>query len=194
MLDEKVTITTDDLKRGDQIAFRHLFTNFYENLCSYGYTIVRDMDEAEDIVQKIYCKLWDQRVDLNIHTSIKSYLYRAVHNDCLNRLKQQKRHSKHNTSYSYSLPSTSNPQDGTLTYSELKQQVVKTLDTLPPQCKKVFELSRVEQLSYVEIGKRLNLSVNTVENHMSKALKLMRQGLKDFLPILLLLISKIDRI
>jgi RNA polymerase sigma-70 factor (ECF subfamily) len=143
------------------------------------------MDEAEDVVQKMFCKLWDQRTELNIKTSIKSYLYRAVHNSCLNRIKQTKTRAEHNQRYTYNMPDTAG--SSSIEYSELQQQIAKALETLPPKCREVFELSRMQQLSYAEIAERLGISANTVENHIAKALKLLRGSLKDFLAILLIL-------
>lgn len=185
-----IDITAERLVEGDHSAYEQIFRQWYEALCNYACSIVRDMDEAEDIVQKTFCKLWDQRAEVVIHTSIKSYLYRIVHNDCINRVKQRKVRMEHNQNYAYSMVHTVDNVSGQLAYSELERQAAKALEELPPQCKKVFELSRLEQLSYAEIAMQLGISTNTVENHMSKALRLMRQGLKDFLPFLLLFILK----
>lgn len=166
--------------------YKQLFSLWYEPLCGYAYSILRNMDEAEDTVQKMFCKLWDQRKELNIKTSIKSYLYRAVHNSCLNKLKQTKTRAEHNQHYLHSMPET--VASSNIEYSELQQQINRALEKLPPKCREVFELSRVQQFSYAEIASKLNISTNTVENHIAKALKLLRGSLKDFLAILLLLV------
>jgi RNA polymerase sigma-70 factor (ECF subfamily) len=143
------------------------------------------MDEAEDVVQKMFCKLWEQRTQLNIKTSVKSYLYRAVHNSCLNKIKQAKARFEHNQRYAYSMPEAAG--SNSVEYSELQLQIGKVLEELPPKCREVFEMSRMQHLSYAEIAGKLNISTNTVENHIAKALKLLRNSLKEFLAILVML-------
>ena len=181
-------IQAEQLKSGNHAAYKQLFTIWYEPLCSYAFSIVRSMDEAEDIVQKMFCKLWDQRNELNIKTSVKSYLYRAVHNSCLNKIKQTKTRTEHDQLYAYNTSDGLSNDANNVEYSELQQQVNRALEKLPPKCKEVFELSRMQQLSYAEIADKLQISTNTVENHIAKALKLLRSGLKEFLAILLILV------
>jgi RNA polymerase sigma-70 factor, ECF subfamily len=182
---EKDTITL--LLEGDHSAFEQLFDDYFDALCRYAYSIVRDMDDAEDAVQKTFCKLWDQRGELNIHTSISFYLYRMVHNDCLNRIKQKKLHQEHNLNYSNMVHTDNDTVNDYMASTELQEAINKALDTLPPQCRRVFELSRNEQLSYAEIAEELGISNNTIENHISKALKLMRIELNEFLAIMIIL-------
>lgn len=145
------------------------------------------MDEAEDVVQKTFCKLWDQREALNIQSSISSYLYRIVHNDCLNSIHQQTSHQEHNLNYISAIGGETNSTIEHVESSELQLAIEQAFSTLPPQCKRVFEMSRMEQLSYSEIAAQLNISTNTVENHISKALKLLRVELMEFLSLCLLL-------
>lgn len=175
--------TLQALREGNHNAFEQLFDSWYEPLCRYAYSILKNMDDAEDVVQKTFCKLWDQHETLDIQSSINSYLYRIVHNDSINSIQQQTSHQEHNLNYI----STINPEvNSTIEHvesSELQQAIDKALATLPPQCKRVFEMSRIEQLSYAEIAKNLNISTNTVGNHISKALKLLRVELIDFLSI-----------
>ncbi len=179
--------TIKALQEGNHNAFEQLFDSCYEQLCRYAYSILRDMDEAEDVVQKTFCKLWDQRETLNIQSSVNSYLYRIVHNDCLNTIHQQTSHKEHNLSYISSINSEVNSTGEHIESTDLQKAIDKALENLPPQCRKVFEMSRMEQLSYAEIARQLDISTNTVENHISKALKLLRVELKDFLMISILL-------
>ena len=178
-------IEVEHLANGSHDAYKQLFKTWYEPLCGYAYSILRDMDEAEDIVQKMFCKLWDQHEELSIRISIKSYLYRAVHNSCLNKIKQAKTRAEHNQHYAYS--KTDDVSSNNVEYSELQQQIADALEKLPPKCREVFELSRVQQLSYAEIANKMSISTNTVENHIAKALKLLRSNLKEFLTLLLIL-------
>jgi RNA polymerase sigma-70 factor (ECF subfamily) len=175
------------LQQGDHSAFENLFDHYFDALCRYAYSLLKDMDEAEDSVQKTFCKLWDQREELNIHSSINYYLYRMVHNDCLNRIKQIKLHMEHNLNYTEMVNYDSDSVSEHVATSELKDAINKALEKLPPQCKKVFEMSRNEQKSYTEISNELGISNNTIENHISKALKLLRIELSEFITILIIL-------
>jgi RNA polymerase sigma-70 factor, ECF subfamily len=153
-----------------------LFKEHYEQLHRYAFTIVKDNDEAKDVVQSVFLNLWEKRESLNITTSGKAYLFRSVYNESLNHLKKQEvlqRH--HNISVSETdLSSEQKPfafEDELL----LKQKIDEVLNELPPQCREVFMKSRAEKLKYTEIAAELGIAVKTVEAHMSKALKLIRK-------------------
>jgi len=179
--------TIRELQKGNPLAFEQLFDSCYEPLCRYAYSILRDIDDAEDVVQNVFFKLWDQHEALNIQTSINSYLYRMVHNDSINTIQQQTNHQEHNLNYLSSIKTDVNSTSEYIESSELQKAIDHALAGLPPQCRRVFEMSRIEQLSYSEIASQLSISTNTVENHISKALKKLRIDLKDFLSFSLFL-------
>ena len=183
-LSDKELVTS--LREGNEFIFETIFKNYYERLCNYANTIMNNIDEAEEMVQSTFLNLWEKHEDIEIHTSIKSYLYRAVHNHCLNRVKHYKVRQEHSKELKYQsedgIDSTSQELIGT----ELEKQIALAIDSLPPQCSKVFKLSRFENLTYAEIAEQLNLSVKTVDNHLGKALKILREKLKDYLPLLLI--------
>jgi len=179
--------TLKELNEGSHLAFEQLFDRWYEPLCKYAYSILKDMNDAEDVVQKIFCRLWDQRENLSIKSSINSYLYRMVHNESINAAQQKNSHHEHNLNYISTMNTANNYVAEQVTANELQLAINKALSVLPSQCRKVFELSRMDQLSYSEIGKELNISINTVENHISKALKILRVELKEFLLLCLIL-------
>lgn len=182
-----MTETIKALSEGNHAVYEQLFDSIYEPLCRYAYSILRNMPDSEDVVQKTFCKLWDQRKTLTIQSSINSYLYRIVHNDCMNVIHQQTNHNEHNLNYYSTINETDDSVSAQIEVSELQQAIDKALAGLPPQCRRVFEMSRMDQLSYAEIAKQLNISTNTVENHVSKALKLLRVELKEFLVLCLIL-------
>jgi RNA polymerase sigma-70 factor (ECF subfamily) len=157
-------------------------------LCNYAYSILRDSDEAEDMTQKVFCKLWEQRERIEIHTSVKSYLYRAVHNDCMNKIKQHSIRTEHNEYYIYEKDLISNEVENAVLVTELEQQIEIIIENMPPRCREVFKMSRQQQLSYSEIAQTLQITTNTVETQIVKALRMLRGGLKDYLIILTLLI------
>jgi RNA polymerase sigma-70 factor (ECF subfamily) len=182
----KDSIEINDLRTGNAEVYEKLFIQWYEPLCIYTYSMLRDMDEAKDIVQKVFYKLWDQRKELDIHTSVKSYLYRTVHNDSLNRLKQLKTRDEHNQDIAYLSCDAVDDTANTVLYNELEEKIKTALDLLSPRCREVFELSRFQQLSYMEIARKLGITTNTVETQIVKALRLLRNELKDYLVSLIL--------
>jgi len=143
--------------------------------------MLNDRDEAEDIAQKMFCKLWDQREKMEIHTSIKSYLYRMVHNACLNKIKQWQIQSEHHEIIAYSSVTAANQVEQTLAHKELHYQMELAIAELPERCREVFLLSRMQHLSYAQIAQKMQISPNTVETQMVKALKVLRVKLKDYL-------------
>lgn len=179
------------LRRGDERAFERLFRTHYAPLCGYAYTFLRDDADGEEVVQTVFLTLWEKRDVLDITVSLKAYLYRAVHNHCLNRLKHLRIRDEH---AGYVL-ATAEPGFDSATAqiigSELEARVEAAIAQLPAQCQLIFRMSRFEELRYQEIADQLNLSVKTVENQIGKALKLLRAELADYLPLLALMHGRI---
>ena len=176
------------LRQGDEQVFETIFRTYYERLCNYANTILNDMDEAEEMVQGAFLTVWEKHDTLEIHTSVKSYLYRAVHNSCLNRVKHFKVRKTYGDSVKNQTELLHDDASQDLIGSELDAIVANAIDSLPDQCRLVFKLSRFENLTYAEIAEQLGISVKTVENHMVKALKVLREKLKDYLPVLIWLL------
>jgi RNA polymerase sigma-70 factor (ECF subfamily) len=177
------------LATGSESAIEMLFKTFYQPLCQYAYSFLRDKDEAEEVVQSAFVNIWDRREELTIQTSVKSYLYRAVRNACLNVIKHERVKKEHET---HELAQGEPVHEGTsegVMMTELERRIAAAMKALPEQCRLVFQLSRFEELRYAEIAEQLNISVKTVENHMGKALRIMREQLKDYLPLVLLFIQ-----
>ncbi|GHU95156.1 DNA-directed RNA polymerase sigma-70 factor [Bacteroidia bacterium] len=172
---------TAQIKIGDQQAYEAVFKSWYEPLCAYACSLLHNMDDAEEVTQKMFCTLWDKRAMLDVQTSLKAYLYKAVHNACLNHIKHRKVRNMYQTEFLHSHEESDNRSSNLLIYSELELALQRAVEQLPAQCRAAFVLSREEQLSYPEIAERLHISRNTVENHISKALRLLRQALKEFL-------------
>ena len=173
----------------DEAAFELVFKTHYKNLYAYALTILKDEDEAEETVQQVFFKLWERSEQLNIEGPIAAYLYRAVHNESLNFLKHQKVKQAHRLHVAYSMKNKSEQPQAKMISKELEGKFREALNELPEQCRTVFQLSRFENMKYKEIAEKLQISVKTVENHMGKALKLLRTQLIDFLPLLFLLLN-----
>lgn len=177
----------EQMAKGDKKAYEQVFVGYYELLCRYAYTVVRDKDEAEEVVQNLFYNVWRKREELSVQSSVKSYLYRAVRNDCLNRIKHNKVRSSYAADYRHVAEVSGNGLEG-LEAKELASRINLAIETLPTQCATVFKLSRFEQLSYAEIAGKLDISIKTVEVHMGKALKRLREQLQDFLTVVIILL------
>lgn len=170
--------------------FEGLFKMHFKSLHAYAYTFVRDDMAAEEIVQNLFLKLWEKKADLDIHTSIKAFLYRSVYHDSLNYLKHQKVKLKYQQHQVYVMKGQSeNSASKLLQAKELEEQIKLALSRLPEGCRSIFQMSRFEDLKYREIAEKLDISIKTVENQMGKALKMLRSELVDFLPLLFLLLN-----
>jgi RNA polymerase sigma-70 factor (ECF subfamily) len=177
---------SESLNKGDMKAFEEVYKLYFKPLHAYAYTILKEDVNAEEIVQNIFLKLWERKEKIDIQISIKAYLYKSVYFDCLNLLKHEKvksNYQNHTIHVMKNLKVTS-PTD-TLIHRNLETRLREALSELPEQCRTVFQLSRFEELKYREIACRLSISEKTVENHMGKALKLLRLKLADFVIILL---------
>ena len=165
-----------DIREGKEGPFRELFDTYYEGLCQYAFTILRDMDEAEDIVQAMFIKIWEKRQSLIITHTVKSYLYKAVYHQCINQFDHRAVREKYQE---LSLIENSGIQLPEVFPNELEDRIVTAINSLPKQCRTIFMMSRYQEMKYSEIAKALELSVNTIENQVSKALRVLRKHLDD---------------
>lgn len=172
----------EPISRGDKQVFEQVFKSHYALLCRYAKSLINDIDEAEEVVQNTFYIIWSKRETLEITGSLKAYLYRAVHNDCLNKLKHLQIRKIHADDYKHRNANSHEDGEKLLRAKELRIKIEQAILALPEQCGKVFRLNRFEELKYQEIAEQLNISVKTVESHMGKALKHMREQLKDYLP------------
>ena len=176
------------LAQRDEAAFEQMFKTHFKRLHAYAFTILRDEIQAEEMVQQVFFKLWERNENLSLTGSISSYLYRAVHNESLNYIKHQKVRSNHQLSVAYSMKNEVEHPAKKIMASELEKKIHLALNELPEQCRTIFQMSRFDELKYREIADKLGISVKTVESQMSKALRLLRVKLVDFLIFILLFI------
>lgn len=179
------------IQSGQTPAFEMLFKTYYQPLCRYATGYLKDPDGAEEIVQAAFIGLWEKRKTISIETSLKAYLYRAVRNSCLNELKHEQVKQKYLAGEMKKEEPQTEPADHLAIHVELEDKIRAAIQTLPEQCRLIFTMSRFEELKYQEIADQLNLSVKTVENQMGKAIKIMRAQLKEFLPLLAILMSNL---
>lgn len=173
----------------DAAQLESLFTKHYHDLARYAHSIVKQQDEAEDVVQQLFVKLWDKRDELPLLENPAAYLYRATYNASVNARKRMLRQNPDSEVY-VSAAGTGAASDRLLS-AELEARIEAAMQSLPEKCQEVFRLSRFNDLSYKEIAEQLDISPKTVENHMGKALRIMREELSDYLPqiVITLLLS-----
>lgn len=169
--------------------FDDLFRTYYPQLCRYSFSIIGDLNASEDIIQDVFVKYWSKKDQLTINFSLKSYLYRSVHNASLNFLRNQKSKAKHEENFKQW--NTKFELENTVVEKELEEKIKMEISKLPERTKAIFVLSRDEHLKYKEIADTLNISIKTVEAHISKALKVLTLELQEYLPLLLMLYSLI---
>jgi RNA polymerase sigma-70 factor, ECF subfamily len=183
-----------EIRNGNLKSFELVFKGFYPRLCTYAHSFVKDNDIASDLVKDIFIKWWESRSTVEIHSSVSGYLYKSVHNSCINyHNRELKKHITRNESELNSslsdiyYPSSDNYPVEKLITEEIEKALKAAIDKLPDQCREIFIMSRIEQLSHAEIADKLNISTNTVKVHIYRALDKIRKDLKDYLPFLLLL-------
>ena len=168
----------------DQGSFEKLFREFFPPLMAFARKILVDEDDAREVVQKVFISLWERRQEVDLTTSLKSYLFTSVHNRSLNVIRDRKKFS------AAEVPEVAGEWDVStqIESMELEGKIMEVIGSLPEKCREVFELNRFEGMKYSEIAEHLNISVKTVENQMSKALKILREKLLKYMTILLWLI------
>jgi RNA polymerase sigma-70 factor (ECF subfamily) len=158
------------IKEGNKDAFEKMFRSYYKTLRDYAYTFIKDNEGAEEIIQNVFCKIWERRHQLKTGNSLRSYLYRSVHNESVTYLRHQKTKESFNDYYSDHQEEASDDAANKIMARELDRHIQLAIGGLPQQCRIIFQMSRFEQLKYQEIAGLLKISVKTVENQMGKAL------------------------
>jgi RNA polymerase sigma-70 factor, ECF subfamily len=180
----------EKLIAGDRKAFEVLFRKYYLRLRNYAYRITNDINFSEDIVQDLFFNLWSRKELLQKVNSLDSYLRTSVHHGAINYLKAviQKKGINIESDQFIQFESLHleilNYQRDIATEKELNTAIAKAIESLPEQCRVVFKLSRDLGLKYNDIAQELNISVKTVEKHISHALHFLRNSMKDYIGLL----------
>lgn len=178
------TYTDEELfllvKQGHKDAFEDIYKRFWQELLDAAYRRVKVQEAAMELVQNLLVDLYLKRETISLNTSLRNYLHTSLKNRVLNNVRSQlvrNTYQQHvlNDSGLYQSDAAS-----TLQLKELQRHIDESCASMPEKCREVFYLSRREQLSYQHIARQLNISVNTVEKHMVKALKILRSHLKQY--------------
>ncbi|WP_159523585.1 RNA polymerase sigma-70 factor [Sunxiuqinia indica] len=179
----------EGLRKNDEIVFKVIYNKYYSRLYYFIFEFIPIDDLTENIVQDTFFTLWNKRHKLTDNTRLGAYLFTVAKNNCLYKLRDQRYRQKlfstcpvNEIELDLNLDVLSSLDSSSYTFDEIERIIQETLDELPPQCKRVFILSRFEELKNKEIAEELNISVKVVEKHMTKGLKIFRAALKDYLP------------
>lgn len=171
----------------NQKTFEGLFKQYFAPLSYYANKFVPDIETAKEVVHDVFINFWEKRETMDLSKSLKSYLYTSVHNRCLNYIRDNKKFDRSEYVLENTESESSWENSDVLIEAEIKAKINETLQKLPEKCREIFVMSRFEGLKYQEIADKLSISVKTVENQMSKALKIFRENLKEYTLILIFL-------
>lgn len=183
------TTLIEDIKNGDSNAFNYLMDTYYNKLCYYANNLVNDVEASEDIVQNVYIKVWTKRKKIKFTTSIQNYLYKAVYNEFIDLKRKPNKYVALEKSHINAINQVIEKKDDDF---ELMIDILnREIECLPSKCKQVFILNKKDGLTHLEISKHLNISIKTVEGHITRAFKILNKKLKGKInPILFLILKK----
>ncbi|MGV8136039.1 MAG: RNA polymerase sigma-70 factor [Mangrovibacterium sp.] len=179
----------EGLKNSDEAAFRLIYNNYSSRLYYFVLEFIPLKDAAEDIVQDTFLTLWNRRKELKDDTNLASYLFSGAKNNALYRLRDKKYRQRlflnsiDVSELNLTIDALATSDTSAFVFQEIEQIIQETLSSLSPQCRKVFEMSRLQEMKNREIAENLNISVRTVEGHISKGIKTLKIALKDYLPL-----------
>ena len=165
------------IQNNDNDALKEIFNLYYKLLCTYMMQFTHNIDDAEDLAQDAFIKLWAKRENITIKTSLKSYLFRLAYNSYIDRYKQQKKEDQLLVELKYEGINSIIKEDTSIKDQKIKQ-VKKLIEHLPEKCKEILLLSKEKGLKNKEIAKTLGISVKTVESQIRIAFQKIRNGYK----------------
>lgn len=180
MQNESTKALLEAVRQGRKPALQKIFDLHYAEVCRAIYKLVPDVSLMEDLAQEVFIRFWEKREQIEVLESIGGYLHRMAVNEALAHLRRRRFFD--DVSEAVHLPAAAaDHAETTLLHQDLSFRLDAALNALPPRCRMVFLLSRFEEMSYREIADKMDISMKTVENQMGKALKLLREQLREFL-------------
>ena len=170
-----------EIKADNMLAFDVLYKKYCKRVYKFGYSILKSPEESENLMQDVFLNLWENRHKVEKDSSIKSYVFTITYNSAISIIRKKARESEF-IEYLKSMQEINEeePVNIELEYNELTNKLDEIIKALPQRQKEVYLLHKVEGLKYKEIAERLNISENTIENHMSRALKIIREKLGNY--------------
>jgi RNA polymerase sigma-70 factor (ECF subfamily) len=174
------------IKAGNMISFDELYRKYSKRLYKFSFSVLKSSEDAENIVQDVFMNLWINRDKIEKDSSVRYYIFSIAYHSSVSIIRGKLRESKFLEQLNQIQDLLQPPADLQMEYRELDEKLNEIINSLPKRQKEVYLLHRKQGLKYAEIAAALNISVNTIENHMSGALKQIRKKLGDYsLPVIL---------
>ncbi len=180
------------LKKGNEQAYVHLIRTYHKMLLSYAFSLANDYDMAQDIVQDVFLDIWKDRKKLRPMRSLKNYIYKMTYHKFINQYHRHRAISSLERAYMETLDQAFDDSNAELLERKIAL-VAEGIDKLPTKCKEAFLLSKKEGLINVEIAEYMNISIKTVEGHLTKAYSFLREYVGSQLNLILFLLFRADR-
>lgn len=174
-----------ELSQGGEKAFGEVFQLYFKVLTVFAKKFVGDLQVAEDLVQEVLVKLYENRKSVQFHTSLKAFLFQSVRNKCIDHLRSVKSKSDHHDQIKQATQAEQFDFGDTMLQAELEERIYNAINDLPTQCQEVFKMSRLEGKKNQEIADLLKISKRTVETQISNALKRLRKDVYQYLKLLI---------
>jgi RNA polymerase sigma-70 factor (ECF subfamily) len=174
-----LTKLTRQIKRGNFSAFNTLFNYMYDDLCLYSAKVLVDYELSRDVVQEVFIKIWTDRKNLPAFDDFKSYMYKTVRNKSFDYLKKIQQKDKYHYEVVNSCVNDYN-RVNEIELKELEDLIFKTISKLPARTQEVYKYSRNKEKTYKEIAKSMDISIKTVEAHISAAIKELKHSVANY--------------
>jgi len=178
----------EQLTKNSEHAFAEIFRMYHPCLCNYAFKILQDEDDAKEVAQQTLIALWEKRTDALEIKSLSSFLFRSAHNNCLNRFKHSKVKDKYLTEERYLFEGNFYESFENTYDPEHLKQIKDAIEELPAKNRDVFKMRYIDNLKTKDVAEKMNISSRTVETHVSNALKLLREKLKNLVSLTVLLL------
>jgi RNA polymerase sigma-70 factor, ECF subfamily len=178
-----------NIQQKDIVTFERYYKEHYKSFFLMACKYLKDSSLAAEIVNDVFLKIWEDGDQMKIETSLKSYIYKAIINRSLNALHKNKREISLDDDIINIPDETYELRQ--IEENELRIKLYAAIDQLPEQCRKVFEMSRFEELKQQEIADKLGISIKTVKNHITIALKHLSVSILNYLVLLVLIIRNL---
>jgi RNA polymerase sigma-70 factor, ECF subfamily len=173
-----------------EAKFEEMFRQHFTSLVYFARKYLKDMDSSKEVVHKVFITIWENRENFDFDKAQKSYLFTAVYNRCMNYIRDNSKFRSGDVLDNPELMPLESDSSERIEAAELETQIWKTINSLPEKCREIFILNRFEGKKYAEIAEQLEISVKTVETQMSKALVVLRDKLKNYIHLWILILLK----
>jgi len=187
-------ILFEKTQKGDIKAFEHLYKDFHPRMFAYSKRFIADSEIVKDILQELFSDFWNNREEIKIETSVNAFLFKMLHNRCIDHLRSQvikdnfaSLSSLRLSELKYGYFNFEEDPFPTIFMAEINEIVEKVMESLSPQAKEIFRMSRNKGMKSSEIAEKLDLSIRTVEKHIYQTLKVLKKHLADYRAILFMI-------